>query len=208
MGDFKINEKTVFTQSGSAEPAMGSTITGIPAAGVTGVLPVGVTGGSGLDPRGVAVVDSWRVTSSLTVSAVTIVTDNWERVDTEYGDTTFVVGTGLTTPAAPSATGVFTFPETGIYLITAQVYVYGGTSAYNGLIIQTADSTTNFADATSIYDGGTTTVVHSALYISFIFNCSNVSTHKFRIKVDAQNSTTFYATTGITQFGMSIIKLN
>ena len=48
MGDFKINEKTVFTQSGSDEPAMGSTVTGIPAAGVTGVLPVAVTGGSGL----------------------------------------------------------------------------------------------------------------------------------------------------------------
>jgi hypothetical protein len=48
MGDFKINEKTVFTQSGGAEPAMGSTVTGIPAAGVTGVLPVAVTGGSGL----------------------------------------------------------------------------------------------------------------------------------------------------------------
>ena len=48
MGDFKINEKTVFTQSGSAEPAMGSTITGIPAAGVTGVLPAAVTGGSGI----------------------------------------------------------------------------------------------------------------------------------------------------------------
>ena len=27
MGDFKINEKTVFTQSGSAEPVMGSTVT-------------------------------------------------------------------------------------------------------------------------------------------------------------------------------------
>ena len=52
MGDFKINEKTVFTQSGSAEPAMGSTITGIPAAGVTGVLPAGVTGGSGLTALG------------------------------------------------------------------------------------------------------------------------------------------------------------
>ena len=48
MGDFKINEKTVFSQSGSDEPAMGSTVTGIPAAGVTGVLPVAVTGGSGL----------------------------------------------------------------------------------------------------------------------------------------------------------------
>ena len=52
MGDFKINEKTVFTQSGSDEPAMGSTVTGIPAAGVTGVLPVAVTGGSGLTALG------------------------------------------------------------------------------------------------------------------------------------------------------------
>ncbi len=52
MGDFKINEKTVFTQSGSAEPAMGSTVTGIPAEGVTGVLPVAVTGGSGLNALG------------------------------------------------------------------------------------------------------------------------------------------------------------
>jgi len=38
MGDFKINEKTVFTQSGSAEPAMGSTVTDIPGAGITGTL--------------------------------------------------------------------------------------------------------------------------------------------------------------------------
>ena len=43
MGDFKINEKTLFSQSGSAEPSMGSTITDIPAAGVTGVLPSTVT---------------------------------------------------------------------------------------------------------------------------------------------------------------------
>ena len=42
MGDFKINEKTVFTQSGSAEPAMGSTVTGIPAAALTGTIPSGV----------------------------------------------------------------------------------------------------------------------------------------------------------------------
>ena len=38
MGDIKINEKTLFSQSGSAEPSMGSTITDIPAAGVTGTL--------------------------------------------------------------------------------------------------------------------------------------------------------------------------
>ena len=43
MGDIKINEKTLFSQSGSDEPSMGSTITDIPAAGVTGVLPNTVT---------------------------------------------------------------------------------------------------------------------------------------------------------------------
>jgi len=38
MGDFKINEKTVFSQSGSAEPSMGSTVTDIPGAGITGTI--------------------------------------------------------------------------------------------------------------------------------------------------------------------------
>ena len=68
MGDFKINEKTVFTQSGSAEPAMGSTITGIPAAGVTGVLPSAVTGGSGLTALGIIQVKSGTYTGQGTVT--------------------------------------------------------------------------------------------------------------------------------------------
>ena len=65
MGDLKINEKTLFSQSGSAEPSMGSTITDIPAAGVTGTLVNAVqdnitrlgtvtsgTLGSGIDVKG------------------------------------------------------------------------------------------------------------------------------------------------------------
>ena len=52
MGDFKINEKTVFTQSGSAEPAMGSTITDIPSAGLTGTIPSGVSLASATFPTG------------------------------------------------------------------------------------------------------------------------------------------------------------
>ena len=38
MGDIKINEKTLFSQSGAEEPSMGSTITDIPASGVTGTF--------------------------------------------------------------------------------------------------------------------------------------------------------------------------
>jgi len=54
MADIKINEKLVVSQTGTAEPVLASNVdlssaTGIPAAGITGVLPVGVTGGSGLN---------------------------------------------------------------------------------------------------------------------------------------------------------------
>ena len=54
MADIKINEKLVVSQTGTAEPILASnvdlsSVTGIPAAGITGVLPVGVTGGSGLN---------------------------------------------------------------------------------------------------------------------------------------------------------------
>ena len=45
MGDFKINEKSVFTQSGSAEPVLASTVTG--GAGLSGMTSLGtVTSGT------------------------------------------------------------------------------------------------------------------------------------------------------------------
>ncbi len=48
MATIKINNVTALTESGGVI-TLDSAVTGIPAAGVTGVLPVGVTGGSGLN---------------------------------------------------------------------------------------------------------------------------------------------------------------
>jgi len=54
MGDLKINGKNVITQSGIAEPVLASNVVlSLDAANITsGVLPVGVTGGSGLTALG------------------------------------------------------------------------------------------------------------------------------------------------------------
>jgi len=52
MSTLKLNGKDLASQTSSAEPVIASTVTGSPAIAVTnatGVLPVGVTGGSGLD---------------------------------------------------------------------------------------------------------------------------------------------------------------
>ena len=48
MADIQLNSVTLATES-SGTVTLDSAIAGIPAAGITGVLPVGVTGGSGLD---------------------------------------------------------------------------------------------------------------------------------------------------------------
>ena len=71
-------------------------------------------GGTGLTSgfkNGVTEIDSWRVTASFTPSDNSDVTSNWERVDTNFTK----VGTGLS-----ESSGIFTFPQTGIYKITTQ----------------------------------------------------------------------------------------
>ena len=53
-------------------------------------------------------VDSWRISSDFTNAASPITT--WERVDTSFDK----IGTGLT-----HSSGIFTFPSTGKYYISA-----------------------------------------------------------------------------------------
>jgi hypothetical protein len=77
MGDFKINEKTVFTQSGSAEPAMGSTITNIPAAGLTGTIPSGLVYPAGHVFQFVVVNDDSTSAASATNTNNGVATSNF-----------------------------------------------------------------------------------------------------------------------------------
>ena len=101
MGDITINGKNVITQSGSAEPVIASNVTGGAgldagdAGTLTGVLPVGVTGGSGLTELGTVTAGNLANTaivypaghvigvsqSSLLTSAVFTSTTRWDWGD-------------------------------------------------------------------------------------------------------------------------------
>jgi hypothetical protein len=134
MGDFKINEKTVFTQSGSAEPAMGSTVTGIPAAGVTGVLPVGVTGGSGLDALGgtptfagltstqdIVMTEGKRVTfaaSKIHVNGAQVTASTTNANIPRFTAIVDTVGTGVTYLDSAANGASFTIATAGLYYVT------------------------------------------------------------------------------------------
>ena len=185
---------------------LGSAVTGSPNLNLTsGSIGSGVTS----DPKGVAVVDYWRVASSHANTGYNVVTENWERVDSAYGGGdlySFTVGGGLVCD-----NGVFSFTETGIYLIMTNVYVYGTNGQnYVGLDISvTENNGGSWVVGGITYDGtphGSSH--HAALYVRHIFNCSNISTHKFRIRADSPSATNFYGTTAVSQFGLSVEKLN
>jgi hypothetical protein len=68
---------------------------------------------------GITVADQWRITSNFSISSssTTFATSNLEQVDTS--------GQGTLGSAMTESSGVFTFPQTGIYLVEsiAQFYV-------------------------------------------------------------------------------------
>ena len=96
MGDFKINEKTVFTQSGSAEPAMGSTVTNIPSAGLTGTIPSGVSLASATFPAGhvlqvVSHNSTTQTSTTLGSSADIVVADMTKAITPKGANSDFLV---------------------------------------------------------------------------------------------------------------------
>ena len=169
-----------------------------------GVLPAGVTGGAGLDPRGVAVVDYWWVSTTASNTGFNVVTANWERVDTNSGGS-FVIGSGIT-----ESSGIFSFPETGIYLIMANSYVYGtNANNYVGLEIGVTIDNSNWDQGSVTYDGTPSgSSHHASLFVRHIFNCESISTHKFRIRINSPAQTGYFGSATHNCFGLSVIKLN
>jgi len=84
--------------------------------GITGVTPVanGGTGTTSYTP-GITVGDNWRQNSNTGISSgENFLTANWERTDQN--------GAGHVGTALSESSGVFTFPSTGIYYITFELY--------------------------------------------------------------------------------------
>ena len=191
---------------------------------VTGTLPVS-SGGTGLTSgttdqylkftgsttvasaavqEGLAAASQWRLTTTFSNSALPI-TSNWELVDTDgYGS----LGSNMT-----ESSGVFTFPSTGIWLITYHG-AYNNSSAndrYVNTVIQT-DTGSGFNKASITYGNipqsvnGTSTGTNGVC--DFIFDVTNVSTHKIRFGNEITNSNTqTYGATDMNQTYITFQKL-
>ena len=134
-----------------------------------------ITGAGG----GITMAQQWRLTTDYTGNADPIAS-NWEEVDTD--------GYGRLGSAMSESSGIFTFPETGIYLIAFEVSTSGASSEYVTSEIQTTTDNSSYDAATTTYGSNYSNSAFAHVISQFIFDVTNTTTHKCKFKNVKQNA--------------------
>ena len=151
---------------------------------------------------GITMADQWRITASFNSSDATLV-NNWERHDT-YGAGT--IGSSLM--STPSS-GVFTFPSTGIY----QIYffasaVHSTETRYVGILIKTTTDDSNYNIIANTYDSiGDDANAFSSISCATLFDVTDISTHKVKFDVQAENSVAWEGHTSNSRTSVIFLRL-
>ena len=164
---------------------------GNPAAVATGSAgQVLTSAGAGAPPTfaaagGITETDIWRVTSSFVGDADPI-TSNWERADDA---TAGRLGTGMT-----ESSGVFTFPSTGIWLVTFTRNGYTNNNADRAMKanIKISSNSGGSYDYVSISFGNSLDtsvgIVHMSATARAIIDVTNASTFRATFTANGNNS--------------------
>ena len=192
--------------------------------GITGTIPV-ANGGTGVAsgttgqflkftgsttlassavPPGITQMDSYRLTTGQSISTGTILT-NWERQDRAPFS---IIGDGMSV-----SSGIFTFPETGIYFIQCHTYwsASGNDSIYAGGQIQITTDDSNYNTISDnycfIYNGMSGSAENSSAMFFATADITNTSTHKFRFRVDSGSAATLGGSTTENKTMVTFIRL-
>jgi len=152
------------------EPQSGTTLT-LGASGDTINVAAGAT-----NNLGITMADQWRLTVNKTDN--TDITANLERVD----DTGFgYIGGGMT-----ESSGIFTFPETGIYLILINIR-FEIIADDNAVVqIQTTTDNSTYTEVAKAIDSGDGSSSGAGQGVGqCYFDVTDTSTHKVKFHVDS-----------------------
>ena len=143
--------------------------------------------------NGITMADQWRLTAITNTGTDADVTTNWERNDSSGYSS---IGTGLT-----ESSGIFSFPQTGIYLIyyvSRLLVASGDTSANFDLKITLDNSSYNTASRTANGNSGSSSTVGASSNM-FLFDVTDTSNCKFKFTTESFNSGTYVSGSTSTQ---------
>ena len=154
--------------------------------------------------NGITEADVWRLAASFTTtSGVETLTANFERVD----DTPFAkIGTGMS-----ESSGLFTFPSTGVYLVSASGYYSGGSLSYAGLQLRaSADGGSTFDtfcySFNSLYSSVSSSYAGTINVESFV-NVTNTSNVKVIFQTYTSGPTNLIGDTNLSGTWFKFIRL-
>ena len=148
-------------------------------------------------------VDQWRINDHFTVgTSAAVISTYWERNDS----TGFVkIGTGMS-----ESSGVFTFPQTGIYLIKFFGTSYGSNGATTLITarIQTRKSGGDYADRAQVSESAYATNAYGSMAIDLVFDVEDTSGDNIRITAIAGNSNRkILGSSTVQRTGITFIRL-
>jgi len=150
---------------------------------------------------GITEADQFRLTANQSAGTNAVVTSNLERVDTDgFG----LLGTGLT-----NSSGVFSFPSTGYYLIMVTAKITAGSNHNDAqLIVETTTDNSTYEDAVQVSAGdGSGGSTNYSVHGQFLFDVTNISTHKFRLITASMSSSFLNGDTAKNETHFTTLKL-
>ena len=151
---------------------------------------------------GITVAGQFRFTSNFANAGngqTEDITANIEENDTSYSR----VGSAIT-----QSSGIFTFPSTGIYLVTALVW-FEPTSASSGvsLFIKATTDNSSYADLAKITTGSSGSNRPEVITANAMFDVTNVSTHKIKFATNGGTYITYQGSSTINNNSFTFLKL-
>ena len=177
---------------------------------VTGALGI-ANGGTALSSgflNGLTFYETMRLTGGETAGDGAVITGTFESTDTgSFGKKLIDGTTGMSV-----SSGVFTFPATGIYLLETYVRLYAAVDAsYHAHTIRTTNDnfSSNDIEAAQTFSswGNRSGTAYEAMHCNYIFDCTDTSTHKFRMRYGSTATVTVQGNTDANETYVTVIRL-
>ena len=152
---------------------------------------------------GITMADQWRVTSAAQFTSEADITANLEQVDT--------TGQGTLGSAMTESSGIFTFPSTGIYLVSANIAAYrSGDARYVIVFIKgTTDNSSysSFAEGYSSVEQAESSATYANPSVSTLIDVTNTSNVKVKFAVQATQECTLSTSSSINRCFFTFLRL-
>jgi len=152
---------------------------------------------------GITQADLWRLTSNLSSSSTnTVIASNLERADDASSG---LIGSGMS-----QSSGIFTFPQTGIYDVTFSAqYYYAGDSRYITATIEVTTDNSNYDRVTQnlAHIEQSYSIAHQNVTASALIDVTDTSNVKVRFVYSSDSSTNLNSDTDFNLTYMKFIRL-